>query len=188
MANLAFVDLQISSYANQTRAASALEANSLQTPWQAARILTTRLLEAIVENHVADIAQLILIVAFIALGVGATGVASSLSVSVVERQREIGVLKAIGGRSSTVAVLFASEAALIAALAWLVALLSAPLLSRGIADAFGAVIIQYPFEYRAAPWAATLAIALALAVALLSSVLPVRRAIRTTTHQALRAP
>lgn len=67
--------------------------------------------------------QLILsAVALLIAIVGALGLLTTLSMSVFERQKEIGVMRSIGARSSTIAFQFLTEGLVVGFLAWLVGL------------------------------------------------------------------
>jgi ABC-type antimicrobial peptide transport system permease subunit len=83
--------------------------------------------------------------------------------------------------------LFAWEAVFVALLGWLATIAIAPPLSRAISASFGTLVIQYPFDYRAADGSNTAALGVALAIALLASALPIRSALKMTAHRALRA-
>ncbi len=52
--------------------------------------------------------------------VGALGLLTTLSMSVFERQKEIGVMRSIGAGSSTVAIQFLTEGLVVGVIAWLV--------------------------------------------------------------------
>lgn len=185
--NLVFVTLAEHGFSAQRRGARALMAEGARQGLDFGRIQATGQLAAIVEGHLVAIAAVLLMIAAFALFVGVLGVASSISVSVVERYREIGVLKAVGGRNPSIVGLFVCEAVLIGIVAWAIAVAVSPWLSRVLASAFGNLIIQYPFDYRAfegAPW---MALALAVAVAALASLAPIRSILKTTIHQALRS-
>jgi ABC-type antimicrobial peptide transport system permease subunit len=54
--------------------------------------------------------------------VGALGLLTTLSMSVFERQKEIGVMRSIGAGSSTVAIQFLTEGMVVGVIAWLVGL------------------------------------------------------------------
>lgn len=54
--------------------------------------------------------------------VGAIGLLATLSMAVLERQKEIGVMRSLGARSSTIIVQFLVEGLLVAVIAWLFAL------------------------------------------------------------------
>ena len=170
----------------QTGAIAELEESIVASDWEIAAAMGTRMWEQIILAHLVDIGRLFSVIAGIALFIGAMGLASSISVGVVERYREIAVLKAIGGRSRAVATIFVSEALLIALVGTCFALLIAPWLSRAAADKFGTLMIEYPFDYRAADNVGFLALAVALLIALLACIFPVRTALRMTIRKALR--
>ena len=127
------------------------------------------------------------IIAAMALFIGAMGIASSISVGVVERYREIGVLKAIGASSRSIVILFASEAVLVAFLGWLIATALSPWLSRTVADRFGSLLIEYPFDYRAADNVTLIAWAVTTLIALTACIMPIRAALQMPPAKALRS-
>lgn len=170
----------------QNLAIAELEESVVASDWQIAGAMGTRMWEQVILAHLVDIGRLFAIIAGIALFIGAMGLASSISVGVVERYREIAVLKAIGGRSRAIAAIFTSEALLVALLGTGFALMLAPWLSRQVADKFGTMMIEYPFDYRAADYVYLLALAVAVLIALLACILPVRTALRMTIRKALR--
>ena len=90
--------------------------------------------------------MLLTMAALIAL-VGAVGLAGTLSINVLERRREIGVMRAIGASSLTIARLFIGEGLLLGLLAWLIAIpLSIP-----VGQVFVAVIgqvLNFPINYQ----------------------------------------
>jgi len=170
----------------QGLAISELEESVVESDWQIAGAMGTRMWEQVINAHLVDIGRLLTIIAGIALFIGAMGLASSISVGVVERYREIAVLKAIGGRSRSIATIFASEALFMALLGAGVAILVAPWLSRAVADKFGTLMIEYPFDYRAAEGVTPLALSVAAAIAVIACVIPVITALRMTIREALR--
>ena len=64
--------------------------------------------------------------------VGALGLAATLFMAVIERQKEIGVMRSIGAGSSSIAVQFLIEGLLISVLAWIGAVPLSYLLSLGL--------------------------------------------------------
>ena len=64
--------------------------------------------------------------------VGAVGLLSTLSMSVFERQKEIGVMRSIGARSSTIIGQFLTEGIVIGIIAWLAGVPLAYFLSSGL--------------------------------------------------------
>lgn len=184
--NYALVTLADHSAAAQSVAISEFEESVVESDWQIAGALGTRMWEQVIYAHLVDIGRLLMIIAGIALFIGAMGLASSISVGVVERYREIAVLKAIGGGSRAIATIFASEALFMALLGAGAAILIAPWLSRAVADKFGTLMIEYPFDYRAAEGITPIAVGVAAAIALVACIFPVITALRMTIREALR--
>ena len=185
--NLMMVRLDVSSIETQAQSARAIEASLLGTEWQVSTIGTTALLEQVILNHVDSIAQALMIVALTMLVVGALGLASSIGISVMERYREVGILKAVGGRSGHVLGLFIWEGIFIAVIGWGVALIIAPPLSRAFATTFGTAFVEYPFDYAPALYGAPLALAVALVMAILASFLPAQSATRLPVREAMQS-
>ncbi len=79
--------------------------------------------------------------------VGAIGLLSILSMSVFERQKEIGVMRSIGATSFTVAVQFLVEGWIVGLIAWLIGIPISYWLNGVLADAFNfgdAFVTAYP--------------------------------------------
>ena len=127
---------------------------------------------------------LLYIVALTAL-VGGMGLASSLSISVIERTREIGILRSLGARPRLVQRLVLSEGLLIGLfslpLAWLLAWPLTAALGQVLVTAISGVhpVLIYRAD-AALAWALLVCI-----LALLSSWLPARRASRLSIRETL---
>jgi ABC-type antimicrobial peptide transport system permease subunit len=185
--NLMVITLETSTIKAQQLVAARMDHTPIGVDRQITGISATRSLESVILGHLAPLSQLLGLVAGIALLVGAMGLASSISVSVVERFREIGVLKAVGGRARAIAILFMAEALFIGLIGWVFALVVTPVLSRPAANIFGTSIIQYAFDYRSDPMGMAVALGVAALVALAASMMPIRAAIRTSIYLALRS-
>ena len=118
-------------------------------------------------------------IAAISLSVAGVGIMNVMLVSVSERTREIGLLKAVGATSSHVLQLFLAEAAALSVVGGLAGLVSAALLAALGRRLFPACPIQAP------SWAAPAAIVVSLSVGLVFGVWPARRAARLDPIRAL---
>lgn len=131
-------------------------------------------------------------IAVIALVVAALGIMNTMLIGVLERTREIGVLKAVGGRDSHVLLMFLVEGALVGLVGGLLGLLLSWLASfPGDAWVRSMVNRQLTLELReslfAFPWWLVAGAPLfATLVTTLASVLPARRASRINPVEALR--
>jgi putative ABC transport system permease protein len=85
-------------------------------------------------DNILNLLQIFLMaVASISLLVAGIGIMNIMTVSVMERTREVGILKAIGARSRTVLILFLAEAILIGAVGGMIGLLTGYGLSHVLA-------------------------------------------------------
>ena len=118
-------------------------------------------------------------IAAISLSVAGVGIMNVMLVSVSERTREIGLLKALGATSADVLRLFLAEAATLSVVGGLAGLVAASILSAAARRLFPAFPMQPP------DWAVPAALAVSLAVGMIFGVLPARRAARLDPIRAL---
>lgn len=118
-------------------------------------------------------------IAAISLGVAGVGIMNVMLVSVAERTREIGLLKALGVTRTQVVTVFLVESALISTLGGVVGLL----LSAALVHVGGKVLPAFPIQ--APAWAVAAALAVSVTVGLAFGALPARRAARLDPVQAL---
>jgi putative ABC transport system permease protein len=115
-------------------------------------------------------------VALLTGAAGILGLASTLTASVVERQREIGLVRAMGASSWRVAQVFWVEGLALGSIAWcLGALLGLPL-AYAFVQIFGRLVI--PADFVVDPLAFLVMLAALLLIVTLASVVPARRASR----------
>jgi putative ABC transport system permease protein len=118
-------------------------------------------------------------IAAISLSVAGVGIMNVMLVSVSERTREIGLLKALGASSGQILRLFLAEAAMLSTAgggAGLIVALAVTNVARRLYPSFP---VQPP------PWAIPAAIAVSLTVGVLFGVAPARRAARLDPIAAL---
>ncbi len=131
-------------------------------------------------NMMQKIKLTVLFVTLIALAASALGVTTVMTANVLERRKEIGMIKAIGAENLQVALLFAGEAAAIG----IAGGVTGYLIGLGLAKFIAATVFVTEMKPEVMVLPATVVIA--LAVALLGSILPVRRAIGTEPVVVLR--
>ena len=128
---------------------------------------------------------LALVMAFLLAAVGWLGLMGTLSINVLERTREIGVMRAIGATDRAVAGAFIAEGMAIGAISWLAGTLIALPLSGLLSYGVGMAILQAPLSYTFSAGGVALWLGLVLALSALASFLPARRAARLTVREVL---
>lgn len=114
--------------------------------------------------------------------VGAIGLLTTLSITVLERQKEIGVMRSIGADSTTIAIQFVIEGLIIGAIAWVVSIPVSFWLARAL---FGVFQLEFvPFTYP--PVALVIGLIGILLVSAISSLGPALSAARKTVSEILR--
>lgn len=117
--------------------------------------------------------------------VGGLGLSGTMSINVMERTREIGVMRAIGASDGAVRGIVLGESLAVAVLSWLIAFGASLPLSYGMSIALGVALLNTPLTWvYALVWAsAWLVIVLVMAAA--ASLLPARSASRLTIREVL---
>lgn len=128
---------------------------------------------------------MLLALAVIVALVGGIGLMGSLSISVVERTHEIGVMRAIGARSRTILGMFMMEGLLQGLLSWLVAAFLSFVLFRPLANALGQAMFGANLDYRYDFSAVLIWPVIILVISTLASVLPARNAAKISVRQSL---
>jgi putative ABC transport system permease protein len=128
---------------------------------------------------------LLLTMALLAAVVGGIGLASTMSINVIERGREIGVMRAIGATSPAIAGIFVVEGMLIGLLSWLFAVpLSYPG-SRLFSNAVGETLLEVPFDFEYSLGGVLLWLGIVLTLSAQASLWPALRATRVSVREAL---
>lgn len=137
------------------------------------------------ESKFNIILAFLLIMALLLGIVGGLGLMGTMSINVLERTREIGVMRAIGASNGTLLQVVVVEGMLIGLLSWAVAVLIALPLSKLLSDAVGQAFIQMPLSYRFSAGGVLIWLVTALALSALASFLPAWRAAHLTVRDVL---
>lgn len=117
--------------------------------------------------------------------VGGIGLTGTLAISVLQRTREIGVLRAIGAPSKALFGLFLSEGLLHGVLAWVLSLPVAYLAAEPLAGQLGRILFGMALDYAFAWQAVVYWLGMVLGLAWLASCWPARSAANLTVRQSL---
>jgi ABC-type antimicrobial peptide transport system permease subunit len=125
------------------------------------------------------------VVGFLIVAISMAGLASALTTSVMERTREIGILRSIGARSRDIRRIFATETIALAITGWIIAIPVGYLLDHFLVWMVEAVAnVDVPFMFPLANLA--LAVAGTIVLALVVALAPIRRAALYRPGDALR--
>jgi putative ABC transport system permease protein len=142
-------------------------------------------LRARAQSQFSILVALLLAMSLLAALVGSVGLAGTLSISVVERSREIGVMRAIGATSWAIVRIVAGEGILLAILSWLIAVpLSIPS-ARRFGEIIGLELLDAPLDFRYTADGALIWLGIILILSALASLLPAQRAARISVREAL---
>ncbi|HEX6033585.1 MAG TPA: FtsX-like permease family protein, partial [Anaerolineales bacterium] len=128
--------------------------------------------------------QLLMMMTILMAIVGSMGLSGTLSINVIERRREIGVMRAVGASSRDVGFVFTGEGLMLGLTSWIFAL---PL-GLGIAPTFVLTlgqVIDFPAEYYAATHGVWIWLGVVIVLSIFASWIPARRATRISVNESL---
>jgi putative ABC transport system permease protein len=128
---------------------------------------------------------LLMIMVLLLSAVGGLGLMGTMSLNVIERAREIGVIRAFGGANRSVYQIVILEGVVIGIISWFFSLLVAAPLTWVFCDLIGRSFLSTPLAYRYATEGALLWLAIVVILAILSSALPAANAVRLTVREVL---
>jgi putative ABC transport system permease protein len=131
------------------------------------------------------IVALLLVMAILLALVGGLGLMGTMSINVLERTREIGVLRAIGAPNRGVAQVFILEGIVIGLLSWLMGSVLAIPMSQGLNQALGQAVMGVPLTYSYSMPGLWLWLAIVILLSILASFIPARNASRLTVREVL---
>jgi len=152
------------------------------------QVASTQLVDAsrsAVKDHLLMVAEFLGVMAQLIIVIGGLGLAAAMSVAVLERTREIGVLRAIGARQRSIMGLVQIEGFAIALASFVLSLpLSVPL-SYVLARVFGSIMlpttpVYWPGFEGLARWLAVVSV-----VSVVSCMWPAAKAMKVPVQQAL---
>ncbi|HEV7487874.1 MAG TPA: FtsX-like permease family protein [Thermoanaerobaculia bacterium] len=136
-------------------------------------------------DHLVIIKSALIFAALLVVLVGGLGLTTTLTLNVIERTCEIGILSAIGATPRTIARGVVVEGVVMAGLSWCVAVILAIPITFALDAATGQMFIQSALDFFMSPAAVAGWLLLAVILAAISSFHPARRAARLTIREAI---
>jgi len=174
-----------SSAAAQAEVAAALMDRLERAGFAVTSARTSAELRSLDRTNFGTIVSFLLVMATLLAVVGGLGLAGMLGINVIERSREIGVLRAVGARDRDVTRLVFVEGLLVVAMGCALAAPLGLLVGRALSDAVGELFLGAPLAYSFSTTGLLLWLGLALVLAIVASALPARRAMRLTVRDVL---
>jgi putative ABC transport system permease protein len=171
--------------ASQKAALRALERTLADAGIGVASVLDSERWTIVLRNHVAIVQGALQSLGLVLGLVGAFTLASAMSLSVVERTREFGVMQTLGATPARVIWVVVAEALFVGALSWLAAVALSLLLSSLIGALVGSAIFGGPLSLVVVPLGLLVWLAIALLGSAAAGAFPAGAASRLTIRQTL---
>jgi putative ABC transport system permease protein len=169
----------------QSTIASTLEAHFKQQGIEVASTSTTKQQQQQYEAQFRFVIVGMLIMAVLIAVVGGIGLTGTMSLNVLERTREIGVMRAIGATARSITSIVLTEGIVIGAISWLLGTLLSLPISRMLSSAVGNVLFNFPLDFRFSLLGMTLWLLISVILSALASALPAWNATQVSVREAL---
>jgi putative ABC transport system permease protein len=128
---------------------------------------------------------LMLVMAILLALVGGLGLMGTMSINVLERTREMGVMRAVGASNGAILQIVIVEGILIGILSWLVAIVVALPISKLLSGLIGQQLLGTELTYTFSLFGALMWLAVVIVLSTIASFLPAWNAARLTVRQVL---
>jgi putative ABC transport system permease protein len=170
--------VQVSALCNACPVDAFAEEIQANIPYVEAR--TVKQLASAEMDILGKIQNMMFLITIIGLIASALGVMTTMITSVIERQKEIGLMKSVGAENKKIVALFLSEAAIIGVIGGIIGYIIGIILAQFIGFSVFSMSITPHFEI------IPISIGISIGVALLASIFPVRRAVNVEPAIVLR--
>ncbi len=129
--------------------------------------------------------NILLIMSFLLAIVGSLGLMGTMSINVLERRREIGVMRAIGASTRSVMQIFVVEGVIIGIISWVGAIVVSQPMSRLMTRNVGMAFVKQPLHYRYNVQGVFLWLGVVVLISALASLLPANRAANMSVRETI---
>ena len=169
----------------QAKTAQALEEHFNNLGFRVLSIRTNGEVNTNIKSQFNIIVIFLSIMAVLISIVGGLSLMGTMSMNVLERTREIGVLRAIGASNSTVQQIVIAEGVLIGVLSWLLGSVLALPISKMLSDRVGVSFLHAPLRYTFSITGVLLWLIAVIVLAILATFLPAWNASRLKIRETL---
>ena len=171
--------------AAQAAAAAALQTQLEDAGFQVARVETKFQRQESIRLQFSILVTFLLVMALLIAAVGGMGLMGTMSINVLERTREIGVMRAIGAATGSIMQIVIVEGVLIGLISWAQGVLLAWPIGRLMSDQIGLAFVDSPLEFRYSTEGALLWLAAALLISAAASFWPAHNAASLSVREVL---
>jgi putative ABC transport system permease protein len=141
--------------------------------------------QQVLRDHILVITTFLGLLTLLCVLIGGLGLATTMAINVIERTREIGVLRAVGATTAAILTLVVVEGGIVGALSWLAALVLAVPASILFGQVIGEILVETPLDLAVSGPAPFVWLAVVVVLSALASFTPARRAAALTVRDAL---
>ena len=171
--------------AEQDDLARRIEKQLVDNGIQVADLSTSAYLTEIVSGGFGVLTNFLLFLAVLTALVGSIGLAGTMSMNVMERTREIGVMRAIGASDRILMRMVLVEGLIIGAISYVLGFLLAFPISKVLSDGISLAIFDAPSSLGFTPSGFLIWLGAVIILSFLASVIPARSAARLTIREVL---
>ena len=137
------------------------------------------------DQHMVMIYIFLIVMSAIIGCVGGLGLMTTMSLNVLERRREMGVLRAIGATPRTVWLMVIAEGLVIGVLSWAIAAVLAWPVSKFVGDSLVGMMFRSGLDFTFEPLGLVIWLVVSIVLSAVASFVPAWRASRATVREAL---
>lgn len=137
------------------------------------------------EEHFGLITGFMTVAAILLAAVGGLGLMGTMSMNVIERVREIGVMRAIGASNGAIQRIFVIEGVVIGLVSWLLSLIAGLIPTKLLGDAVGIAFMETPLDYTFSLGGMLVWLAVVVGVSALSTLIPAESAAQIKVSELL---
>ncbi len=171
--------------AARAQVAEALEARLIDAGVKVSSVRTIEQIRDSIEVLFNIIIAFLMSMAVVLAIVGGIGLAGTMSLNVLERIREVGVLRAIGASNGAVLQVVIIEGVFIGLLSWIIAVLLSIPLGQPIAAGVGQATLNAPLSYTVSTSGMLLWLVLVVVIATIASFFPAQQAAGLSVREVL---
>jgi len=154
----------------------AIEAQFEHNDLRVTRIISAADEKHFFEEHFSLITGFMTIAAILLAVVGGLGLMGTMSINVIERVREIGIMRSIGASNSAIQQIFVIEGVVIGLISWVLSLMVSLVPTKLLGDAVGIAFMETPLDYTFSASGMLVWLAVVVAVSALSTFIPAESA------------